>query len=102
MAILLLFVALLVSFKRTQGLRKHSPFECGFLPKNVQRGSFSIQFFLIALIFLIFDVEVIILFPILIKIRFILERVIVLGLLVLILLGGLFLEWSQGSLEWRR
>ena len=42
-----------------------SPFECGFKPIGDSRAPFSIQFFLIALVFLIFDVELILLFPVL-------------------------------------
>jgi NADH-ubiquinone oxidoreductase chain 3 len=46
---------------------KISPFECGFNPKFLFRHPFRIQFFLVALLFLIFDLELVLLFPYLLK-----------------------------------
>merc|ERR1712212_1434978 len=47
---------------------KISPFECGFTPTFNARLPFSIRFFLISLVFLVFDVELVILFPFIINI----------------------------------
>ena len=73
-----------------------TPFECGFEPKKRARVPFSLRFFLLAVIFLIFDVEVAILLP--------LPLVLVSPLVLLgfcgLLLGGLFHEWREGALEW--
>lgn len=44
-------------------MEKNSPFECGFNPSYKTRVPFSLQFFLIALIFIIFDVEIILIIP---------------------------------------
>merc|ERR1711939_470437 len=49
---------------------KISPFECGFTPIFNARLPFSIRFFLISLVFLVFDVELVILFPFIINISF--------------------------------
>lgn len=46
---------------------KLRPFECGFSPKLITRLPFSIRFLLIAILFLIFDVELVIIFPILMR-----------------------------------
>lgn len=77
-----------------------SPFECGFVPFKNRRGSYSLQFFLIALIFLVFDIEIIILFPVLLAEINLIPNIF-LGFLIfmLILFLGLFVEWSQTRLE---
>nr|AKF78361.1 NADH dehydrogenase subunit 3 [Nothancyla verreauxi] len=81
---------------------KNSPFECGFDPKSSARMSFSLHFFLIAIIFLIFDVEIALLLPIVIIMN---VSNLYLGtsisfFFILILLIGLYHEWNQGALNW--
>ena len=80
---------------------KIRPFECGFSPKFNARLPFTLRFFLVALIFLVFDVELVLLFPFLVSL-FSLSNIniifIVLFLLVILSLG-LIHEWNQGSLE---
>nr|YP_009472901.1 NADH dehydrogenase subunit 3 [Aphelocheirus jendeki]AST10106.1 NADH dehydrogenase subunit 3 [Aphelocheirus jendeki] len=81
---------------------KMSPFECGFDPKSSSRIPFSIQFFLIAVLFLIFDIEIVIILPIVITMTASTIKMwfIVVSSFVLILLMGLFHEWKNGILEW--
>nr|YP_009727911.1 NADH dehydrogenase subunit 3 [Notonecta montandoni]QHZ87286.1 NADH dehydrogenase subunit 3 [Notonecta montandoni] len=81
---------------------KMSPFECGFDPKSSSRMPFSIQFFLIAVLFLIFDIEIVIILPMVITLTSSLIKMwfITVTLFVLILLAGLFHEWKNGILEW--
>jgi len=73
--------------------QKGSPFECGFDPIGRARGSFSLRYFLLAIIFIVFDVEVILLFPIvgILRYRNIYSRVSIIVFLS-ILLVGLFYE----------
>ena len=80
----------------------NSPFECGFSTKEESRFPFSLRFFLVALIFLIFDVELLILFPYLRSIIFSnrLFRIIIYFLFLSILSTGLFYEWNNLILEW--
>ena len=100
--LLVLFAGSLLSKKLLRDQEKISPFECGFSPKFNARLPFTLRFFLIALIFLVFDVELVLLFPFLVnffsKSRFLLTIIILLILIILML--GLFHEWNQGSLEW--
>nr|QWB85837.1 NADH dehydrogenase subunit 3 [Dynamostes audax] len=92
----------LISKKSFTDREKSSPFECGFDPKNLKRMPFSLQFFLIAIIFLIFDVEITLLLPIMITMfeSSPLNYTIVVMSFLLILVWGLFHEWNQGALQW--
>nr|AYN50452.1 NADH dehydrogenase subunit 3 [Corthylus rubricollis] len=81
---------------------KMSPFECGFDPKNSARMPFSLQFFLIAIIFVIFDVELTLFLPsiMILKMTNITLIMMSLSLFIFILIYGLFHEEAQGSLNW--
>nr|ALR49238.1 NADH dehydrogenase subunit 3 [Babylonia borneensis] len=81
---------------------KSSPFECGFDPIKSARLPFSMRFFLLAIIFLIFDVEIVLLFPILASMSSSFSLNLVFGLFtfLIILVLGLFHEWNEGSLDW--
>nr|QXM18109.1 NADH dehydrogenase subunit 3 [Babylonia zeylanica] len=81
---------------------KSSPFECGFDPIKSARLPFSMRFFLLAIIFLIFDVEIVLLFPILASVSSMFSLTLIFGLFIflIILILGLFHEWNEGSLDW--
>nr|AZH80805.1 NADH dehydrogenase subunit 3 [Caridina cf. gracilirostris VDM-2018] len=81
---------------------KSSPFECGFDPKSSARLPFSLRFFLIALIFLIFDVEITLILPLASIMNYTnIKSWIFTGVFFLIiLLRSLYHEWNQGALEW--
>nr|QRK27429.1 NADH dehydrogenase subunit 3 [Longpotamon exiguum] len=83
---------------------KISPYECGFDPKSSSRLPFSLRFFLIAVIFLIFDVEITLLLPITPVINFvnIFSWLFTVVFFLIMLLLGLFYEWYQGALEWSK
>lgn len=100
--LVVMLLASLLSKKRTIDREKASPFECGFDPKSSSRLPFSLRFFLIAVIFLIFDVEIALLLPATI-VTFrsnIFSWLLTCSLFLLILLVGLFHEWNQGALNW--
>nr|YP_010241778.1 NADH dehydrogenase subunit 3 [Terebellum terebellum]QTI82465.1 NADH dehydrogenase subunit 3 [Terebellum terebellum] len=81
---------------------KSSPFECGFDPIKSARLPFSLRFFLLAIIFLIFDVEIVLLFPVLTMMMNGFSSYLVIGsfIFLVILIVGLFHEWNEGSLDW--
>lgn len=91
-----------VSIKAFLDKEKLRPIECGFIPAINRRVPFSAQFFLVALIFLVFDIELILLFPVLLVLRKSMRahRAQAFMVLVVLLNAGLFLEWSQKILEW--
>nr|APD14868.1 NADH dehydrogenase subunit 3 [Ducetia sp. NS-2016] len=95
-------LAMILSKKTFNDREKSSPFECGFDPSSSARLPFSLRFFLIAVIFLIFDVEIALLLPMIIIDLWssIMSWSIVMMIFLLILLLGLYHEWNQGALEW--
>nr|AFU50234.1 NADH dehydrogenase subunit 3 [Copelatus sp. MJTNT-2012] len=101
-AIIMMMLASLLSKKTFMDREKNSPFECGFDPKNSARLPFSLQFFLIAVIFLIFDVEIALLLPMImiLKISNMMLMMSISFFFLLILLMGLYHEWNQGALNW--
>nr|YP_009504402.1 NADH dehydrogenase subunit 3 [Macrodorcas seguyi]AWX65992.1 NADH dehydrogenase subunit 3 [Macrodorcas seguyi]QDH52453.1 NADH dehydrogenase subunit 3 [Macrodorcas seguyi] len=98
----MMMISSILSKKTFIDREKSSPFECGFDPKSSPRLPFSLQFFLIALIFLIFDVEIALLIPLIsiLKISKISWFWTVASFFAIILLVGLYHEWNQGALEW--
>nr|QEL51237.1 NADH dehydrogenase subunit 3 [Pterostichus oblongopunctatus] len=99
---LMMLMANILSKKTFMDREKNSPFECGFDPKNSARLPFSLQFFLIAVIFLIFDVEIALLMPMIMimKISNLTSWMFVSCFFLFILLMGLYHEWNQGALNW--
>nr|AOY39740.1 NADH dehydrogenase subunit 3 [Scolytinae sp. BMNH 1043123] len=92
----------LLSKKSFLDREKMSPFECGFDPKNTARMPFSLQFFMIAIIFVIFDVELTLFLPLIMITNstntFLL--MISTSIFIFILIFGLYHEEKQGSLNW--
>nr|YP_010419989.1 NADH dehydrogenase subunit 3 [Anopheles darlingi]ACX49717.1 NADH dehydrogenase subunit 3 [Anopheles darlingi]AWB98270.1 NADH dehydrogenase subunit 3 [Anopheles darlingi]AWB98504.1 NADH dehydrogenase subunit 3 [Anopheles darlingi]AWB99089.1 NADH dehydrogenase subunit 3 [Anopheles darlingi]AWB99635.1 NADH dehydrogenase subunit 3 [Anopheles darlingi] len=100
--IVVMILATLLSKKTLTDREKCSPFECGFDPMNSSRLPFSLRFFLIAIIFLIFDVEIALLLPMImiIKSSNLINWTITSLFFIFILIVGLYHEWNQGALEW--
>ena len=87
---------------RRRVAHKHDPYECG-LPSEIKRGMrFGISFYLIAMPFILFDLEVVFLYPIAIELRafgtFALTETVV---FVVLLLVAFVYVWRRGALEWR-
>nr|UJG45520.1 NADH dehydrogenase subunit 3 [Nemopoda nitidula] len=101
-SVVVMLLASILSKKSFADREKNSPFECGFDPKSSSRLPFSLRFFLITIIFLIFDVEITLILPMILIINFsnIFIWTITSFIFLLILIFGLYHEWNQGMLEW--
>nr|AON77095.1 NADH dehydrogenase subunit 3 [Crangon hakodatei] len=102
LATIVMILSSILSQKMINDREKSSPFECGFDPVGSARTPFSLRFFLIAVIFLIFDVEITLLLPLASIMKFVyIKSFLITGIFfLLILLIGLYHEWNQGALEW--
>nr|YP_009709559.1 NADH dehydrogenase subunit 3 [Sinna extrema]QEX51407.1 NADH dehydrogenase subunit 3 [Sinna extrema] len=99
---IIMFLSIILSKKTFSDREKNSPFECGFDPKSSARIPFSLHFFLITMIFLIFDVEIALIFPIipLFKMVNLFIWTKISFFFICILLIGLYHEWNQNMLNW--
>jgi NADH-quinone oxidoreductase subunit A len=80
---------------------KAEPFECGQAPIALSAGRLSVKFYLTAILFIVFDVELVFLYPWAVVYRTLagsglVEMVIFLGVLMV----GFFYAWDNGALEW--
>jgi NADH-quinone oxidoreductase subunit A len=88
--------------RRRPNRSKQEPYECG-LPSEIQRGfRFGISFYLIAMLFILFDIEVIFLYPIAVQLRsfgtFAMVETVV---FVVLLMVAFVYVWRRGALTWR-
>ncbi len=88
--------------KRTGDSEKLSPYECGFEGEGRVRNEFDVQFYLVAILFIIFDLEVAFLFPWAVSLGKIgifgfWSMIVFLSLLTV----GFIYEWKRGALEWK-
>nr|AML60303.1 NADH dehydrogenase subunit 3 [Mesembrinella sp. ACMJ-2016] len=99
---IVMLLASILSTKTLTDREKCSPFECGFDPKSSSRLPFSLRFFLITIIFLIFDVEIALILPIILimKLSNMMMWTMTSIIFIMILLFGLYHEWNQGMLNW--
>jgi len=98
----LLFAASFLLVPRQRYLAKVSAYECGFDPFEDSRAIFDVRFYLVAILFIIFDIEIAFLFPW----ATVLLHVGSLGFFTMfyflfILLVGFFYEWNSGALDWQ-
>ena len=80
---------------------KNSPYECGFAAFEDSRMKFDVRYYLVAILFIIFDLEIAFLFPWAVVLQEIgmygfLSMMVFLGILVI----GFVYEWRKGALEW--
>jgi NADH-quinone oxidoreductase subunit A len=96
----LLFIAQTVGPK-SPNPAKAEPFESGNPPRGDARIRFSVKFYLVAMLFLIFDIEVVFLYPWAIYFRNLgIPGLVQMGIFLGILIIGFVYVWRKGALEW--
>nr|YP_010408174.1 NADH dehydrogenase subunit 3 [Brachidontes pharaonis]URF22673.1 NADH dehydrogenase subunit 3 [Brachidontes pharaonis] len=101
--VILMVLFSVLSFNKVYDREKSSPYECGFESMMSARHPFAVRFFLVAAIFVVFDVEIALLIPVTYSVFFfghsLKALAVVLSFLFLLFLG-LFHEHREGSLDW--
>jgi NADH:ubiquinone oxidoreductase subunit 3 (subunit A) len=98
-----LILSRLLQSKGVEGIDKYIPYECGEVPEGTAWIRFNIRFYVIALIFIIFDVEIVFLLPWAVVFKKLGSFAFVEGLIFIgILVVGLAYVWKKGDLEWIR
>ena len=97
----IILLATYILARQQPDTEKLSPYECGFEPFEDSRGRFDVRFYLVAILFIIFDLEVAFLFPWAVSLGNIglfgfWSMMIFLGVLTI----GFIYEWKKGALEW--
>ncbi len=98
---LIVVSALVGRHKRT--IEKDQPYECGILPTGDARDPISVQFYMVALLFILFDIEAIFLYPwALVYHDLKLFGFVEMLVYIIILLAGYIFLWKKGALDWNR
>jgi NADH-quinone oxidoreductase subunit A len=80
---------------------KRSPYECGFDAFEDTRAKFDVRYYLVAILFIVFDLEIAFLFPWAVALNKIgTFGLIAMGIFLAILVVGFIYEWKKGALEW--
>ncbi len=88
---------------RRPSRRKHLPYESGMIPIGPAQRRFPVKFYLIALLFILFDIEIIFFYPWALQVRSLKTIALVeMALFVLVLLIGYVYAWRKGAFEWER
>jgi NADH-quinone oxidoreductase subunit A len=98
----LVMLALGFTFGRGQkDTRKLSPYECGFEAFEDTRMRFDVRYYLVAILFIIFDLEIAFLVPWAVALdRVGVVGIVAMGVFLAILVVGFVYEWRKGALEW--
>ena len=80
---------------------KLSPYECGFEAFEDARMKFDVRYYLVAILFIIFDLEIAFLFPWAVSLdRIGVFGLVAMGIFLAVLVVGFIYEWRKGALEW--
>lgn len=99
-ALVLLGLGLLIG-SGSKDAEKLSSYECGFEPCEDSRMKFDVRYYLVAILFIIFDLEIAFLFPWAVSMDVVGGfGLIAMGIFLAILVVGFIYEWKKGALEW--
>jgi len=88
-------------YVRIKSYEQSSPYECGFAPFESSRSKFEVHYFLVAILFLIFDIEIAYLYPYIIVMELLsFDSVFILFCFLFVLGFGFIYEWFSGILFW--
>nr|YP_010297089.1 NADH dehydrogenase subunit 3 [Plator insolens]UMI39149.1 NADH dehydrogenase subunit 3 [Plator insolens] len=96
---LVYFLFFLIFYSESGGMEMISCYECGFEPYSLTRQTFSYRFYLISILFVIFDVEIALILPVPFLIDFEVGLWVFM-IFIMVLIVGLVYEYYCGSLEW--
>jgi len=86
---------------RVRNRVKDMPYECGIVPTGSARGRFSVKFFLVAMLFILFDIEAVFLYPWAVVFRELkLFAFVEMFVFIVLILCGFFYIWKKGALDW--
>lgn len=99
-SILLYSVVALLTYKQYD-IEKISAYECGFHPFEDTREKFNVRFYLVSILFIVFDLEITFLFPWAVSLKYLGTTGwwIVFFFLIILTIGFIF-EWMKGALDW--
>ncbi len=87
--------------KRTRDKVKDSPYECGIVPVGSARERVSVKFYLVAIVFILFDIEAVFLYPWAVVYRELkMFAFVEMLLFIALVLAGFFYIWKKGALDW--
>ncbi|MGV0005417.1 MAG: NADH-quinone oxidoreductase subunit A [Candidatus Porifericomitaceae bacterium WSBS_2022_MAG_OTU9] len=87
--------------RREHDAAKTAPYECGFEPFEDARVPFDVRYYLVAIVFIVFDLEFAFFFPWALVLKEIgAPALIAMALFLGVLVAGFIYEWKQGALEW--
>jgi NADH-quinone oxidoreductase subunit A len=87
--------------KRVKNRVKDMPYESGIVPTGDARQRFSVKFYLVAMLFIVFDIEAIFLYPWAVVYReLLMPGFVEMLIFVILILSGFFYIWKKGALDW--
>src|SRR3974377_265898 len=87
--------------KRARSPLKDTPYESGMAPVGSARERFSVKFYLVGMIFILFDIEAVFLYPWAVVFRELkLFGFFEMAIFIVLILGGFFYVWRKGALDW--